>query len=277
METPSLKTETRTRVESRRPAPATGVATPTANTAAGRIRVLVADSQAIDRTGLVAMLKAQPDFLVVGEAATVADAVARCRELRPNVVVLTLSLPGHVGSTALTDLLGAVPDLRVVALSERGWENCLVLNPPMRSELPIVRPPEAACGDGTDCLQVAAAQGAMATIRRSADITALFAAIRTVADGRTSFEPGTVPAIAGQRAGSPGPALTARETQVALLLAEGLSNKEIATALVISEPTVKKHVGQVLAKLGLQDRLQAGLYVARHPLMFASRATAPRA
>ncbi len=252
-------------------------ATPESTSAdsAGGIRLLVADSQAIDRSGLVAMLRSQPDFRVVGEAATVPDAIERARTLEPDVLVLTVSLTGSVGQTALGDLLGALPELRVVALSERGWENCLVLNPPSRSELPIVRPPDAGCSEGTDCLQVAAALGAMATVRRSADISTLFAAIRTVADGRTSFEPGTVPAIAGQRPGASGPSLTARESQVALLLAEGLSNKEIATALDISEPTVKKHVGQVLAKLGLQDRLQAGLYVARHPLMFSPRPTSP--
>lgn len=253
-----------------RHAPAHGPDAPIAGDDGSRIRLLVADGQAIDRTGLVAMLRGQADFVVVGEAATVPDAIERCKQLHPDVVVLTITLAGAQGPTALFDLLAAHPDLRVVALSERGWEHCLVLNPPARSDLPIVRPPGGACHEGTDCLQVAAAQGAMATVRRSADTSALFAAIRTVAEGRTSFEPGTVEALAEPR-GEGAPQLTARETQVALLLAEGLSNKEIATALDISEPTVKKHVGQVLAKLGLQDRLQAGLYVARHPLQFVPR------
>ncbi|HUK63054.1 MAG TPA: response regulator transcription factor, partial [Dongiaceae bacterium] len=106
------------------------------------------------------------------------------------------------------------------------------------------------------------------------DPRALFEAIRAVAAGHQAYEPGTIENLAAQRPRA-GRALSARELEVAALLAEGMSNKEISTALEISEPTVKKHVGHVLEKLGVGDRLQAGLFAARHPLLFQQTPRTP--
>jgi DNA-binding NarL/FixJ family response regulator len=127
------------------------------------------------------------------------------------------------------------------------------------------------CSQGTDCLQIAVAEGASGTIRRSADPEVFFHAIRTVSSGNAWYEAGTASAIM-RHALSPqheshSHALSSRELDVAELISVGRSNKEIAQALGISEPTVKKHVGHILDKLGLQDRLQVGLYVARNPLV----------
>jgi DNA-binding NarL/FixJ family response regulator len=128
---------------------------------------------------------------------------------------------------------------------------------------------------GTDCLALAAAQGARATLRRNADPEDLFRGIRAVAAGQSWYDPQTTSGIVpvGEIGGAPGRGsgepLSERELDVAALLAEGLSNKEISTALDISEPTVKKHVGHILDKLGLQDRLQAGLFIARNPLVIS--------
>jgi DNA-binding NarL/FixJ family response regulator len=126
---------------------------------------------------------------------------------------------------------------------------------------------------GTDCLALAAAQGARATVRRDADPEDLFRAIRAAAAGQSWFDTKTTASFATNGPDGEGFAqgLSERELDVAALLAEGLSNKEISTALAISEPTVKKHVGHILDKLGLQDRLQAGLHIARHPLIVARR------
>jgi DNA-binding NarL/FixJ family response regulator len=231
----------------------------------GSVSVLVADPQAIDRSALCALLRTQTGFRVLGEAESAEEVVERCRRVKPDVLLLTLSLPSATGDPALPMILRALPEQKVVAMSERGWDNCLVLNPPSRAMLPpgtLVH-----CANGIDCLQLAAAQGARATVRRSADPHALYSAIRTVAAGRQAYEPGTIENLANQRMES-GRALSARELEVAALIAEGMSNKEISTVLEISEPTVKKHVGRVLEKLGVQDRLQAGLFVARHPLLF---------
>jgi len=226
---------------------------------------------AIDRHGLLSLLRGQPDFECVGEAANSAEAIERCAGLRPAVLVLTLNLPGDSGDPALPVIHAALPGLRILAISERGVANCLVLNPPTRSRLAAYSHVPR-CEAGTDCLQLAMAQGALGTVRRSAEPDALFRAVRAVAAGQTSYEPRTGMAFSadGIGAGTNGNlGLSVREMDVAVLLAEGQSNKEIAGLLTISEPTVKKHVGQILKKLDVQDRLQAGLFVARHPLLFS--------
>jgi DNA-binding NarL/FixJ family response regulator len=232
-----------------------------------RTRIVIADHQAIDRGGLVGMLEDERDFEVVGEAARLDEAIGQCRALRPDVLVLSLNLPGQESSAAIPAIREELPELRIVALSERGAANCLVLNPPYRqqtaAELNLL------CAVGVDCLQLAVTQGAMATVRRSADPEDLFQAIRAVAAGRAWYDPTTANGMlanAGTTAAPGRPLFTPRELEVARLLAQGLSNKEISTSLKISEPTVKKHIGHILERLELQDRLQAGLFLARNPL-----------
>jgi DNA-binding NarL/FixJ family response regulator len=235
-----------------------------------RIRIVVADGQAIDRRAVLSLLATQPDFECVGEASNSGEAIERCASLRPAVLVLTLNLPSDSGETALPVIHAALPGLRILAVSERGVANCLILNPPTRARLAAYSQVPR-CESGTDCLQLAMAHGALGTVRRSADPEALFRTVRAVASGMTAYEPRTGLAL-GQGGANPG--LSAREMDVAVLLAEGQSNKEISALLSISEPTVKKHVGQILKKLGVQDRLQAGLFVARHPLIFSRTAPA---
>jgi len=236
-----------------------------------RIRIVVADGQAIDRQGLLSLLRAQPDFECVGEAANSGEAIERCASLRPAVLVLTLNLPSDSGDTALPVIHAALPGLRILAISERGVANCLILNPPTRSRLAAYSHVPR-CETGTDCLQMAMAHGALGTVRRSADPEALFRTVRAVAAGQTCYEPRTGMMLSHGGIGAGASAnlgLSVREMDVAVLLAEGQSNKEISRLLTISEPTVKKHVGQILKKLSVQDRLQAGLFVARHPLIFS--------
>ena len=232
------------------------------------IRLILADSQAIDRAGMLGLLQAQPDFEVVGEAATVAETIERCRTSKPTVLVLSLNLPGQEQVAAIPAIRGQLPSLRILALSERGESNCLVLNPPSRGHLP----PDAKrpCALGTDCLELAASLGAAGTLRRSAAPEALFRAIRAVAAGQSSHDAGTArhTLVTLAETGQCGQSLSPRELEVAAAIVEGSSNKEISTALRISEPTVKKHVGSVIRKLGLADRLQVGLFLARHPQIF---------
>lgn len=236
-----------------------------------RIGVFVADHQAIDRAGIVGLLESSGEFEVVGQAATLDETIRQCRALKPAVLLLTLNLPGQDRHAGVPILREQLPEQRILALSERGAENCLVLNPPSRKWLSGI--PLGTCPVGIDCLQLAARQGAMATLRRSADPDDLFRAIRAVARGETWYDP-TTPSGMLSNAGSPAgsgtgrPLFSAREHQVAALIVEGRSNKEIATALSIGQPTVKKHVGRILDKLGLEDRLQAGLFLARNPILF---------
>jgi DNA-binding NarL/FixJ family response regulator len=227
---------------------------------------------------MVGLLDAEPDFEVVGEAASVDEVIQECRSLTPDILILALNLAGNTEKPALPIVRTKLPQLRVLALSERGHESCLVLNPPGSERLPEqVR--EWLCADGWDCLETAVQQGALGTLRRSADPEELFRAVRAVGRGSVWYDQTTVKRMMNhsglvQMAG-PGARhgethqepLTDRERDVAALLGAGRSNKEIASDLKISEPTVKKHVGKVLEKLGTQDRLQAGLRIARNPLI----------
>jgi len=239
------------------------------------IRVVVADPHAIDRGGLVWLIERERGFTVVGEAASVDEAVQQCRTLTPDALVVSLNLPEQRDDAVIPVLLRKLPELKIVALSDRGAVNCVVLNPPGRQR--ATRRPVAPCPVGTDCLALAAAQGARATVRRDADPEDLIRAIRAAAAGQSWYDRQTTANFAANGSGSPAEAdqfergLSERELDVAALLAEGLSNKEISSALTISEPTVKKHIGHILEKLGLQDRLQAGLHIARNPLIVARR------
>jgi DNA-binding NarL/FixJ family response regulator len=227
-----------------------------------RVRIVVADHQTIDRRGVVGLLATQPDFEVVGEATNIEETMRVCATLHPDVLLLTLHIGLNGERPPIPAIRSVLPSLRILALSERGHDACLVLNPPGQRlfKETDVKP---RCMSATDCLTLAISQGAAGTLRRDADPGELFEAVRAVSSGATWHAPGTaLPGAAnGTEAG-----LSERELEVAALIADGLSNKEISSALKISEPTVKKHVGHILEKLGLEDRLQAGLFVARNPL-----------
>jgi len=223
----------------------------------------------MDRRGIVALLSSQPDFEIVAEAGSVGEVMRSCNRLRPDVAILSTRLPGSQGSvTAIGSINASNPKLRMIALAERGAAHCLVLNPP---HLPSHQPSSPAASMCTDCLRIAVSEGALGAIRRDAEPEELFRAVRAVAQGNAWFEPRTASAISvgapvGGDAGG-ARALSGRELEVAGLISDGRSNKEIGLSLGISEPTVKKHVGHILAKLELQDRLQIGIYVVRNPLL----------
>jgi DNA-binding NarL/FixJ family response regulator len=234
------------------------------------IRIVVAADQPVDRKGLAGLLHGQSDFEVVGEAGSASEAVACCGRLKPDVLILDTRMPDLGGIAAIAPVRAESPSTRILAMAERREARCMVLNPPRSvATTRLGKPPP--CPPGADCLELAIREGAHGAIRRSAELEELFRAIRMVAGGVGFCEPALLSRIAAREEAATGPGarrpLTRREHEVAALVAEGCSNKDISRALGISERTVKKHMVRVLAKLGVADRLQAGILLARNPLL----------
>ena len=213
------------------------------------IGILVADDHEVVRAGFAALLATQPDFSVLGTARDGGEAVRACRELRPDVVLMDVRMPGTDGIEATRQLLGEAGDAawvpRVLILTTFDLDEYVF-----------------------DALRA----GASGFLLKDATAERLFDAVRVVAAGEALLAPGVTrrlisefarlqpQAVTGPAAaGRPGAltALTPRETEVLRLVAEGLSNTEIAGRLVVTEETVKTHVSRILAKLGLRDRTQA--------------------
>ena len=243
-------------------------------TAGSPVRIVVADHVDLDRAGLRALLAAQPGFSVVGEASCADECVATVTRHPGALLLMSVRLPNRLGRPALPEILRRLSGTRVVVLSDRGARDCMVLNPPQPQGLDILGPAPP-CARGIDCLEIALDQGAHGVVRRSDDARALFEAILLVASGgRVGVGLRTAGEHDGScdRRGADRLRLSPREVEVVALIARGRSNKEIAAALAIGLPTVKKHVGHALKKLRLQDRLQVGVFVARHPELLAADA-----
>jgi DNA-binding NarL/FixJ family response regulator len=204
------------------------------------VTVLIADDQTMVRQSFRAVLDAQPDIEVLGEARTGTEAVAACGELRPDLVLMDIRMPELDGLAATRQILGAEPD--------RG-PRVLVLT----------------TFDADEYVYGALSAGASGFLLKDSPLADLVAAVRMVAAGNALFAPAITRRVIAEFAGR-GPrtldtarltGLTARETEVLRLIARGLSNVEIAKTLVIAEQTAKTHVSRVLGKLGLRDRAQA--------------------
>ena len=211
-----------------------------------QVRIVVADDHEVVRAGFAELLDTRPEFTVVGTASDGAEAVRLCHELRPDVVLMDVRMPGMDGIEATRQLAGSGEYRpRVIILTTF---------------------------DLDEYVYEALRAGASGFLLKDVTAERLFDAVRVVADGEALLAPGVTRRLIGefaaQRRGSkldPVVALgttglgtlTPRETQVLRLVAEGLSNAEIAARLVVDEETVKTHVSRVLRKLGLRDRTQA--------------------
>src|SRR5262245_13864202 len=177
----------------RRPAPAAVATKRAPKEGAAAIRILVADTLALDRRSLIALLATQPDFSVVGEAESIDEVARAIPKARPSLVILALRLGSAIGRTPVMDVRKSAPGIPVWRVAERGEGECLVRNPPTRA--PGGAKGAAVCSLGTDCLQIAVAEGASGTIRRSTEPEVFFQAVRTVAAGNPWYEPRTASAI----------------------------------------------------------------------------------
>ena len=213
------------------------------NAPAPGVRIIVADDHQVVRTGFAALLDTQPDFSVIGTARDGAEAVRLGRDLAPDVVLMDVRMPGMDGIEATRQLAGPGP----------GGPRILILT----------------TFDLDQYVFAGLKAGASGFMLKDAPPAELLAAIRTVADGEAVLAPTATRRLIDQFAPLlPDPGrqqvrdvvlskLTDRERTVFAELAAGRSNREIATGLHLSEGTVKIHVGRILTKLGLRDRVQA--------------------
>ncbi|WFE20753.1 response regulator transcription factor [Solwaraspora sp. WMMD937] len=206
------------------------------------IKVLIADDQAMVRQGFGALLGAQPDLVVVGDAANGADAVSAARRLDPDVVLMDVRMPVLDGLAATRQLLDG--------RSRDKPPRVLILT----------------TFDLDDYVYEALRAGASGFLLKDAPAADLVNAVRVVAAGDGLLSPSVTRRLIAEFAARPGQhrprpvsltTLTDRETEVLRLIARGRSNSEIAADLVVAEQTVKTHVGRILSKLGLRDRAQA--------------------
>ncbi|MFF3905608.1 response regulator [Streptomyces sp. NPDC001848] len=207
------------------------------------IRVFLLDDHEVVRRGLADLLDAEPDISVVGDADTVEQALARGPAVRPHVAVLDVRLPDGDGITVCRELRSRMPELA-----------CLMLT----------------SFDDEDALLDAIMAGASGYVLKQIKGSDLVSAVRTVASGQSMLDPATTarlmhslradpaeqPALSPELAG-----LSPRERDILTLIGDGLTNREIGKRLYLSEKTVKNHISRLLAKLGVQRRVQAAVLV----------------
>ncbi|WP_280883171.1 response regulator transcription factor [Streptomyces pseudovenezuelae] len=214
------------------------------------IRVLVCDDQILVRTGLVTIIDAQPDLEVAAECGDGQTAVDLAGRLHPDVVVMDIRMPVLDGIEATRLLAGAgvAQPVKVLVVTTFNLD---------------------------EYVYEALRAGASGFLLKDAPPAQLLHGIRTVATGAALLAPEVTRQLVGRYAARIRPVegtphdipLTPRELEVLRLIADGLSNSEIAGALVISQETVKTFVSRILAKLGLRDRVQAVVYAYRHGLV----------
>ena len=221
---------------------------------APEIRVLIADDQKIVRDGLSMIMNLLEGITVIGTAVDGADAVRQARELRPDVVVMDLNMPVMNGAEATQVLAQDMPEVKVLVLTTYADDQWVF---------------------------AALRAGARGFLTKDADADEIRQALVRVAAGEAQLDPsvqrrllealrrGDHTALAaepGQTLADGAVPLTPRETDVLVLVAEGLSNGEIAERLFVSDSTVKTHINHLLAKTGMRDRAQLVAYAFRHRL-----------
>ncbi|HMC41412.1 MAG TPA: response regulator transcription factor [Acidimicrobiales bacterium] len=214
------------------------------------IRVLIADDQALFRRGLYVVLGTEDGIEVVGEAENGEEAVSKSEELAPDVVLMDVRMPKVNGIDAARTIRGIAPTTKILMLT---------------------------VSDEEDDLYEAIKAGANGYLLKEISVEEVAEAIRAVVQGQSLISPSmaskllsefnTLVKKAEEKQQFPAPALTSRELEVLRLVAKGMSNREIADQLYISENTVKNHVRNILEKLHLHSRMQAVMYAVREQLI----------
>jgi NarL family two-component system response regulator LiaR len=206
------------------------------------IRVLLVDDHAVVRSGLGAFLLAFDDLELVGEAGSGEEAVTKCEQLMPDVVLMDLVMPNMDGAQATAVIRQRNPDIQVIALTSFKEE---------------------------DLVQRAIKAGAIGYLLKNVSADELVEAIRAAKVGKPTLAPEAAQALmqATTRPPEIGFDLTPRELDVLALMVEGLSNPDIAERLVVSRSTVKFHVSSILSKLGASSRTEAVALALQHKLI----------
>ncbi|WP_162909855.1 response regulator [Aggregatilinea lenta] len=196
------------------------------------IRVLIVDDHDMVRSGLEVFLETFEDLLLVGQASNGEEAVRLCVDLQPDVVLMDLVMPGMDGVAATRNILGVCPTVKIIALTSF-------------KEKDLVH----------DALQA----GAISYLLKNVSIDDLSNAIRSANLGRSTLAPEATQALIEAVTRPPGLGfdLTDREQEVLRLMTDGMSNREIASRLMISHSTVKNHVSNIFSKLGVTSRTEA--------------------
>ncbi|MFI6151341.1 response regulator [Kitasatospora sp. NPDC051170] len=202
------------------------------------VKVFLLDDHEVVRRGVQDLLDAEPDLTVIGEAGTVEQALARVPALRPDVAVLDMRLPDGDGVTVCRELRSRMPELA-----------CLILT----------------SFDDEEALLDSIVAGAAGYVLKQISGTDLVSAVRTVASGQSMLDPGATSRLMARLRGESTqrtpdfPQLTDREREVLALIGEGLTNRQIGERLYLAEKTVKNHISRLLAKLGVERRVQAAV------------------
>ncbi|MDT0566305.1 response regulator transcription factor [Streptomyces sp. DSM 3412] len=194
------------------------------------IRILVVDDHPVVRDGLTALLATQPDFSVVGEAGTGAEALRQTAVLRPDVVIMDLQMPGIGGAAATAAIRTAHPEVRVLVLTTY---------------------------DTNADITAAVDAGAAGYLLKDTGREELCTAVRAVARGEAALSPSVAAKVLAHMRGDRGASLSGREVEVLSAVSRGQSNKQIGRALRLSEATVKTHLLHIYTKLGVADRTSA--------------------
>ncbi|MGW4723711.1 MULTISPECIES: response regulator [unclassified Streptomyces] len=208
------------------------------------IRVLVADDQVMVRQGFTVLLNAEPGIEVVGQAVDGADAVAQVAALSPDVVLMDIRMPGTGGIEA-TRLLTAPADATVKVLVLTTFDLDEYVYEALRAGASGFLLKDASAEELAEAIRVVARGDALLAPRLTKRLIAEFARLSPAPHVRPTERPG---------------GLSERETEVLALIAQGLSNAEIAARIVVAEQTVKTYVSRILTKLSLRDRTQAAVH-----------------
>lgn len=205
------------------------------------IRILIADDHAIVRRGLRTLINSQPDMEVIDEAKNGVEAVLKARSAKPDVILMDMVMPRQEGAAAIREIKREDPEARILVLTSFAEDDKI---------FPAIK------------------SGALGYLLKDAETEQLLNAIRDVNEGKSSLDPNVALRVIRElnhESDLPPTAdpLTERELEVLQLVAQGLTNQEIAERLVLGERTVGNHISSILSKLHVANRTQAALYALR--------------